>query len=146
MYLEKVISGAGTTNQAVEKLGDWNGVGINNSTYEWVPLTDDGSAAPAIVRLGGIETLRLTTTTGDCYPNYFMLVPAIGTIVSASKFGSNVSIAFPTQSGVVYRVFSRDALATGNWKLQFNLVGDGAVDSVSVPAGASAQFYMVTAP
>ena len=41
MYLEKVVSGATTTNQAVVKLGDWNSVGVNNSTYQWIPLTDD---------------------------------------------------------------------------------------------------------
>jgi hypothetical protein len=146
MYLEQVVSGAGTTNQAVRKLGDWNFVGINNTTYAWVPLTDDGLVAPVVVSLGGAETLRITTTTGDCYPNYFMLVPATGIKLSASKQGANASISFPTQSGVVYRVFSRDALVSGNWGLQTNVLGTGNVESVSVAAGSSAQFYMVTAP
>jgi hypothetical protein len=146
MYLEEVVSGAGTTNQTVKKLGDWNGVGVNNRTYAWVPLTDDGLVAPVVVGLGGVQTLRLTTTTGDCYPNYFMLVPAAGVRVSASRQGANASISFPTQSGVVYRVFARDALGSGVWGLQTSVLGTGSVESVSVPIGAAAQFYMVTAP
>jgi hypothetical protein len=146
MYLERIVSGAGTTNQAVTKLGDWNSVEVNNVTYAWVPLTDDGSVTPLVVSLGGVETLRITTTTGDCYPNYFMLVPAAGIKISASKQGANASLSFPTQSGVVYRVFSREALGSGNWALQTSVLGNGSVESVNVPAGSGAQFYMVTAP
>jgi hypothetical protein len=146
MYLEQVVSGAGTTNQVIRKLGDWGAVGINNLTHAWVPLTDGGLAAPVAVSLGGVETLRITTTTGDCYPNYFMLVPASGVKMSASKLGANAVISFPTQAGVVYRVFYRDNLASGNWNLWTNVLGNGAVEPVSIPATTAAQFYKVVAP
>jgi hypothetical protein len=146
MYLEQVVSGAGTTNQVVRKLGDWNTVGVDNSTYAWVPLTDDGSVAPIVVTLGGVETLRLTTTTGDCYPNYFMFVPASGIKVLAAREGANASISFPTQSGVVYRVFYRNAVGTGTWTLLTSVLGNGSVEPVSVAAGSGTRFYMVVAP
>jgi hypothetical protein len=146
MYLEQVVTGAGTANQSVRKLGDWNSVGVNNTTYYWVPLTDDGSVAPLAVTLGGVETLRLTTTTGDCYPNYFMLVPTGGARLAAVKQSANASISFPTQLGIVYRVFYRTSLSSGNWNLQTSVLGTGSVESVSIPIGAGAAFYMVTAP
>ena len=64
MYLDKVVSGAGTTNQVTTRLGQWSAVGINQHTYAWVPLTDSGLVAPVVVKLGGVSTLRLSTTTG----------------------------------------------------------------------------------
>jgi hypothetical protein len=145
MYLEKVVSGAGTTNQVVKKLGDWNSVGINNTTYYWVALTDDGSVAPVAVTFGGLETLRVTTTTGDVYPNYFMLVAAGGVNVSATRQGANATISFPTQAGVVYRVLSQNTLG-GQWNLVTSVLGTGGVQSVSVAAGSGVQFFEVTAP
>jgi hypothetical protein len=146
MYLEQVVSGAGTTNQAVKILGDWNAVGVNETTYAWVPLTDGGSVAPVVVSLTGVETLRITTPTGDCYPNYFMLVPASGVKMSASKLGANATISFPTQNGVVYRVFYRNSLSSGNWNLLTSVLGNGAVEPVSVPVTGTAQFFKVVAP
>jgi hypothetical protein len=146
MYLEKVVSGAGTTNQVAAKLGDWGAVGLNELTHAWVPLTDEGLSAPVVVNLNGVETLRITTTTGDCYPNYFMLVPASGINTSASRQGANAVISFPTQSGVVYRVFSRADLNSGNWNLLTTVMGNGAVETMSIPATTAAQFYQVVAP
>jgi hypothetical protein len=146
MYLEQVVSGAGTTNQTVKKLGDWGAVGVNNITHAWVPLTDDGLAAPAVVSLNGVETLRITTTTGDCYPNYFMLVPASGITLSAARQGSDVVLSFPSQAGVIYNVYSRGDLSAGNWSLQTNVLGNGGVAAVSISATTGAGFYKVVAP
>jgi len=143
MYLDKVVSGAGTTNQVTTRLGQWSAVGINQQTYTWVPLTDSGLVAPVVVKLGGVSTLRLSTTTGDCYPNYFMLVPASGMTLSAAKSGSSVNISFPTLAGANYRVFYRANLTTGNWILLTSLLGDGTQKSVSAP---NQGFYKVTSP
>jgi len=99
-----------------------------------------------VVKLGGINTLRISTTTGDCYPNYFMLVPASGISVSAARSGSNVVISFPTQAGAIYRVFYRDTLTTGNWTLLTTLLGDGTGKSVIDPATVAERFYKVVAP
>jgi hypothetical protein len=146
MYLEQVTSGAGTTNQAVTTLGDWSAVGMDETSHAWVPLTAEGSVVPVAVSLGGVETLRLTTTTGDCYPNYFMLVPASGINMSASKLGANAALSFPTQTGVVYRVFSSSNLSSATWNLLTNVLGNGAAQSVNISATANAQFFKVVAP
>ena len=110
MYLDQVVSGAGTTNQMTKRLGRWSATGKGPQSYAWVQLTDETSAAPALVKLGGISTLRISTTTGLCYPNYFMLVPAAGITLSAAAAGGNVHISFPTQLGATYSLFYRTNL------------------------------------
>jgi hypothetical protein len=146
MYLDQVVSGAGTTNQVTKRLGHWGALGRGQQAYAWVPLTDDGLVAPVAVKLGGTNTLRISTTTGLCYPNYFMLVPASGITLSAARSGSNVSISFPTQAGAAYRVFYRADLTSGNWILLTTVLGDGTVKSVSDPTTGSQRFYKVTSP
>ena len=145
MYLDQVVSGGGTANEVTKKLGQWGAVGRDNQTHDWVLLTDDGLVAPVVVKLGGINTLRISTTTGDCYPNYFMLVPASGISVSAARSGSNVVISFPTQAGAIYRVFYRDTLTTGNWTLLTTLLGDGTGKSAIDQATVAERFYKVVA-
>ena len=147
MYLDQVVSGAGTVNQVTKRLGHFGGFGRSPVyiTYDWVPLTDNGLAAPAIVKLNGLTTLRLTTN-GNCNPNYFMFVPASGISLKATpSAGSNV-LSFPSQTGVNYRVFYRTNLTTGNWNILTNVPGNGGVKSVSVPSTGTSRFYKVTAP
>jgi hypothetical protein len=147
MYLDQVVSGAGTVNQATRRLGNFAGVGKDYNTFDWVPLTDGGlTAPPAVVKLNGVTTLRLTTA-GNCNPNYFMLVPAAGITLTAAHSGGNVVLSFPSQAGVNYRVFSRTNLIAGNWTLLTTVLGNGSVKSVSDPTTGSPQrFYKVTAP
>ena len=144
MYLDQVVSGAGTTNQVTKRLGQF--YAVNNEPFDWVPLTDDGLVAPVVVNVGGANTLRISTTTGNCYPNFFMLVQASGIRLSAARAGNNASISFPTQAGAAYRVFYQANLTTGNWILLTNLLGDGTVKSVSDPLTGSPRFYKVTSP
>jgi hypothetical protein len=146
MHLDQVVSGAGTTNQVIKQLGHWGAVGRGQQVYDWVPLTDAGLVAPVAVKLGGTNTLRISTSTGLCYPNYFMLVPATGLTVAAARSGNNVSISFPTQTGASYRVFYRDDLTAGNWNLLTTVPGNGAGQSVSDPIAGSQRFYKVTSP
>ena len=145
MYLDQVISGAGTTSQVTERLGRWGIVGRGYSIYDWVPLTDEGLAASVVVQLNGLSTLRIATT-GNSNPNYFMLVPASGVTLTAGRVGNNVIISFPTQSGVIYRVFYRDNLNAGNWALLTSVIGDGTVKTASDPATTTGRFYQVVAP
>jgi hypothetical protein len=145
MYLDQVVSGAGTVNQVTRRLGHFGGFGKDYITYDWVPLTDDGLAAPAVVKLNGVTTLRLTTD-GLCNPNFFMLVPASGITLTAVRSGSNVDLSFPTQTGVNYRVFYRTDLTAGNWILLTTVLGNGTVKSVTDPSTGTSRFYKVTAP
>jgi hypothetical protein len=145
MYLDQVVSGAGTASQVTKRLGHFGGVGQNYSTYGWVPLTDDGLAAPAVLKLGGVSTLRLTTA-GNCNPNFFMLVPAGGITLTVKLSANNRVLSFPTQAGVTYRVFYRTDLTLGNWTVLTTVLGTGATVSVSDSAIDNRRFYQVTAP
>jgi hypothetical protein len=144
-YLDQVVSGTRTTNQVAKRLGNWSAVGRGYNIYDWVPLTDDGLTAPVVVNLNGLSTLRIATAGND-NPNYFMLVPASGITLTAGRTGNNVVISFPTQAGVSYRVFYRDALTTGNWTLLTSVLGDGAVKPVSDTSTEAQRFYRVVAP
>ncbi len=146
MELAKVVSGAGTTNQVTQSLGVWQASGRDNQTHEWVLLTTAGSATPASVKLGGLATLRLSTSTGNCHPSYFMFVPAVDLVLSAKTAGTNVVISFPTHPGVHYRLLYRNDLSTGSWNLLTNLFGDGSVQSVSEPAIEAQRFYRIATP
>jgi hypothetical protein len=148
MDLAQVVSGAGTTNQVTKSLGQWSAVGAGITVNAWVPLTDNGLVAPVAVNVGGTNTLRVSTPTGDCYPNFFMLVPASGVKLSAALAGGNVQVSFPTQTGSNYRVFYRTSLTTGNWTLLNSVLGNGSVMSVSDSGTATnnVRFYEVTSP
>jgi hypothetical protein len=145
MYLDQVVSGGGTANQVTSRLGRFGGNGKDYITFAWVPLTDDGLAAPTLVKLNGVTTLRVTTA-GNCNPNYFMLVPAGGINLSVRAAPGNTVLSFPTQAGTTYRVFYRTDLTSGNWTLLTSLIGSGGLKSVSDPATSARRFYKVTAP
>jgi hypothetical protein len=108
-------------------------------------LTDDGLAAPVVVKLNGVTTLRLTTG-GNCNPNFFMLVPATGITLSAARSAGNNVLSFPTQTGADYRVFYKTNLTNGAWTLLTTVLGNGGVQSVLDPATGRSRFYKVTAP
>lgn len=147
MTLGQVISGQGTTNQVVRPLGQWSAVGANINTFGWAPLTEAGGVAPVAVRLTGVPTLQVGTPTGDCYPNYFMLVPAAPTNLKATLAANQLNVSFPTQQGANYRVFYRTNLVLGNWTLLTSVLGDGTVKSVTdSTVGANQRFYEVTSP
>jgi hypothetical protein len=147
MNLGQVVSGAGTTNQVIKPLGQWGSIGVNINTFGWVPLTDAGHVLPAVVHLGGVGTLQVSTPSGNCYPNYFMLVPTTAINITAARAGNNVNISFPTQAGWGYRVFYRTSLTTGSWTLLNSTAGNGSVKSVTDASPGDAQrFYKVTSP
>jgi hypothetical protein len=147
MNLGQVVSGAGTTNQVITPLGQWGSIGVNINTFGWVALTDASLVTPAVVHLGGVSTLQVFTPTGNCYPNYFMLVPTSAINLSAARAGNNVNISFPTQAGWGYRVFYRTSLTTGNWTFLSSVAGDGTMKSVpDSTVGGSQRFYKVTSP
>jgi hypothetical protein len=146
MELAEVIGGAGTTSQTTRLLGHWSAVGRDNQTHEWVPLVAAGSDLPVIVNLGGEATLRLATSTGNCHPSYFMLVPVAGVSLTATIVGDEVLISFPTLAGLNYRILYRDDLATGEWMLLESVAGDGSVASVADPITAATRFYKLLAP
>ncbi|HLH52769.1 MAG TPA: hypothetical protein VKY92_04055 [Verrucomicrobiae bacterium] len=145
MELDQVTSGAGTINQTTKRLGLWTGRGLGYTVYNWVPLTDASQTVPAVVKLSGQSTLRIATG-GNTNPNFFMLVPVAGIKLMATHSAGHNVLSLPTQPGVIYRVFYRNDLGSGNWALLTTVLGDGTVKTVTDPATATARFYKVVAP
>jgi hypothetical protein len=75
-----------------------------------------------------------------------MFVPASGIPISAAKIGAAVQVSFPTQTGVLYRVFYRTDLTGGNWSLLTTVLGDGSAKTVSDPAPDLQRYYKIVAP
>jgi hypothetical protein len=75
-----------------------------------------------------------------------MFVPAGGISLKAARSANNTLISFPTQQGVVYRVFYRTDIATGNWTLLTTVLGDGSVKSASDSSTDRQRFYKVVSP
>jgi hypothetical protein len=145
MELDQVVSGAGTTNQVAKRLGLWGTVGRGYTVYDWVPLSDSSLSTPVVVKLNGQTTLRIATT-GNTNPNFFMLVQVSGITLSAKHSNGSTVLSLPTQPGVIYRVFYRTSLATGQWSLLTTVLGDGTVKTVSDSSTDTARFYKVVAP
>jgi hypothetical protein len=147
MTLGQVSSGQGTSNQVVHPLGQWSAVGTTINSFAWVPLTDGGGVAPSVVNLTGVPTLQVGTPTGNCYPNYFMLVPATPISLRATLATNQMNLSFPTQNGGNYRIFYRTNLTVGYWTLLTSVLGDGTVKSATDSTiGDNQRFYKVTSP
>jgi hypothetical protein len=146
MYVDQVLSGLGTTNQSLRRLGAWGAVGSSYSTFGWVPLTDGNLAAPVVLKFNGAATTLRITTAGNCNPNYFMLVPTSAIQISARLSNGHPQISFPTQQGVNYRVFYSSNLIADTWSLLTTVQGNGTVQSVIDSSATSPRYYKVTAP
>jgi hypothetical protein len=87
-WLEKVTSGATTTNQTVEYLGRFNSPGSGgwgNNTL--VPLVNTNTLLTAEIDLGGETTLRYNCTSGDT--DYLMLIPLGAALPRIDKISVN---------------------------------------------------------
>ena len=145
MYLDQVVRGIGTSNQTTMRIGQFSAQGAGYTTWQWSPLTDAGLVAPAVVKLNGTNTLRLTTA-GNANPNFIMLVPTSGIRLNVGRSGGNTVISFNAQPDVIYRVFYRTNLTAGTWTLLTSVVGNGGTKSVTDPATGAGRFYKVQAP
>ena len=73
----QVTSGAGTSTQTTNVLGNFIGTGANFATWQYVPLTTNG--VPAVLSLGGVETLQMMGDSNE-FANFFVLVPAAAVV------------------------------------------------------------------
>jgi hypothetical protein len=127
------VSGATTANQTLTPVGVFKGTGHHSQSYSYVPLTD-GQGIPVVVALGGVETLRLTSTTGGVNANYFMLVSASAAppIMTIARSAGNIVISWV---GDGFTLEFTDRLG-GNWGTVLN-----QANPFPVTAMESARFY-----
>ncbi|MDD5140941.1 MAG: hypothetical protein PHY43_11850 [Verrucomicrobiales bacterium] len=140
--LSLVTSGVGTTTQTLQALGNFVGNPNGWQTWNWIPLQSGGTPVP--VTLGGVQTLRVTSS-GNCNANYIMLVPVQSISISAAASGTNTIVSFPSVAVSPYRVFSASSV-TGPWSVLQSVTGNGSVVSVTNTTGTGSRFYKVTSP
>jgi beta-glucanase (GH16 family) len=141
--LGRVTAGVGTSSQTVQPLGNFQSVGLGYTNWNWVPLTSTNGGSPLMVSLGGVTTLR-ATTSGDVNANFYMLVPApTPPVITASTTATGVQISVPTQAGFNYDILYTDDLTGNNWQLLGILSGDGTIQSITEPVVGTSQFYEV---
>jgi hypothetical protein len=130
MQCAQVTSGAGTSLQTSNVLGNFIGSGTSFATWNYVPLTNATTGSLVILSLGGVETLQMTGDNNE-NANFFMLVPVVPAI-TASISGSNIILSFPTLSGLNYTVSYKNNLTDPSWtQLGSPVPGNGAVESVT---------------
>jgi hypothetical protein len=127
----------------LNQLGTFVGNPNGWQTWNWILLQNNG--VPVAVTLGGIETLRVTSS-GNCNANYIMLVPVTSIHISATTSGGNAVISFPTLAGSSYRVLSNSSLTSGSWSVVATVTGNGSMETVSTPATGSQMFFKVVSP
>jgi hypothetical protein len=138
-----VTSGIGTTNQTVNTLGafaDPNAAGWQ--AWHWIQLTNNG--VPAVVQLGGQQTVRVTSGN-NVNAEFFMLTVAPEPIIlTATVLGNQVHISFPTQSGHSYQLLYSAGLSPASWSPVGGAVtGDGSSHSVNQPATGTQGYYQI---
>ena len=139
---EQVISGRGTTFQTTQYLGALSAAGLGWQTWGWAPLlTSNGQ--PAVVSLGGINTLRMTSS-GNVNANFYILVPAPPPVnLQAAMTAAGPQLTVPTQTGFSYLVLYKNNLTDPSWKVLYIMTGDGTLQSLTDPTGGSQRFYSV---
>lgn len=150
-----VTSGQGTMTQSSNVLGTFSDASANGfQSWHWVPLMGT-NGQPAVVSLGGVETLKVTappgSATGSVNANFYMFTPFVPVAapfsISASVSGGVVSIKFPTTSGFSYTVLYSTSLNPSSWQpLAANISGDGTIKTVTDnTSGGAVRFYRAVA-
>jgi hypothetical protein len=123
-------------------LGTFKGTGASFTTWQWVELVNTNTGLPAVVALGGTNTLQMTAD-GNENANFYLLVPVVpqaGTL-NATLSGGNLALSFATQSGFNYTVQYKTHLTDANWTVLGSVAGDGTVKSMNDAATQGSRFY-----
>jgi hypothetical protein len=148
-----VTSGQGTPNQTTQLLGAFSDTNANGfQSWHWIPLMGT-NGQPAVVSLGGVETLKVTappgSATGSLNAHFYMFAPFVPSAVpmslSASISGGLIAIKFPTESGYSYTVQYSSSLSPANWQTLTTVSGDGTIKTVTDTMSGAQQFYRVEA-
>jgi len=136
------ISGPVSGRFNVPNTGNWQ-------VYTWVPMVDADGKAVVFAADGSAQTLKISTIAGIYNANFYMLVPATATSVTApvltvSRSNGNIVISFPTKAGANYQLEYKNQLNDATWtSVGSSVAGTDAVQSVTDPIGAGNRFYRV---
>lgn len=142
-----VTSGWGTASQTSDDTGVFTGIGTGFQGWQWLQLQGT-NGQPAKVFLAGTNTLKMTAGA-SINANFYMLVPApaapIPVTLTIVHSANNVQISFPTQTGIGYTVYYKNALTDAIWLPLTTVSGDGNVKTVNDAIAGSGRVYRVGA-
>lgn len=147
VQLAEVASGAGTTDQATNVLGDATADSMGTWTYATVMGTNDSPLTLNYSNVSNVVTYRVSATTNTSI-NFFMLVPVAAknpVQLSVSWQAGKPVISFPSQLQATYSLQFKNNLTDASWTtLPGTVTGDGTTKSITDTTAASAQrFYRV---
>ena len=134
--LDLVTAGVGSSNQTVQALGTFKAPGTGGWGNDGLVPLKDSSGNAAVVSLGGVQTLRFDTASGDY--DYFLLVPVAPPLRfnAPTISGNNVNISW-TGTGTLQEAANLTG-SPGDWG---NVAGSPA-SPFTVPIGSAAhKFY-----
>ncbi len=140
----QVTNGWGTTTPLTRYLGTFSGTGASFATWQWVQLINTNTSMPAVVSIGGTNTLQMTGDYNENV-NFFQLVPVVQSVkLTASLSGTNMVVSFPTQTGSTYTVYYKNNLADTAWmQLGAQIPGNDSIISVTNGIQGSSRFYQL---
>jgi hypothetical protein len=142
--LSIVTNGVGTATQMTNVLGTFADPNASGwQAYHWVPLLTNNGAM-AIVPLGGVETLKLTSGN-NLNTEFLMLVPAPSEPkLTVSVVAGQLNISIPTQIGYNYTVYYSPTLTSPNWQpVGLTITGDGTTHVVTELMSGLQGYYKV---
>lgn len=114
--LDQVVSGQGTLNQTLARLGQFTFTGAG--AFQWVPLRQFGSLA--VVNLAGVNTLR-ATTGGGASADFYMFVQANSSLPAITGVYPDGQYLFEATNKLVFTASSAaTTLNTANIQLTLN--------------------------
>ena len=101
----------------------------------------DSAGNPATISLGGTQTVRFTTDSGDY--DYLLFLPTAGgtppvRIETVTRSGNNLTITW-TGAGNLYQTTALNADGSATWSA---VAGAGA-GTATVPIDGSMKFFMI---
>jgi len=142
--LDQVTGGWGTTNQTTNYLGTFSVPLTAWGTYNYIPLKTASGNLAVVTFNGSTNTVRLLrpgNATSDCNANFMTLVPVL--TLNATWDGTNVVVAFPTQSGFSFQVQYKTNLTDPVWLPLGTVPGDNTIKTLADPASSTTRFYQV---
>lgn len=144
--LWQVVSGYGTTDQALSAIGTFFVPLSGWSTWEWAPLKDSHSNLATLTLDGSGTTLRLAGSPVGGLPevnvNFLMLTPSGNITLTAHRAGATTLVSFQTMTGYTYQVQYKNNLTDAAWlPLGSPVTGDNTVHAVNDSAPGNARFY-----
>lgn len=146
-----VTNGVGTSSQTAMSLGSFSFNGRGWSSYDFVPLQQNGSLVT--VKLNGTNTFRVTASQSEANFNFFVLVPKANDIPQIVNLYPDGSVLLQatnrlsfTASNSVFAISANNIIVTLNGtdvSSQLSVSGSSSAWNVSLPLTLNTNYNAV---